>query len=103
MPAVDEHDNALTWREDTDPSCDPKDTCSKKCRRVPNNKNEVQPSMDQISLFHYVTKSREDFQAKLERWEGKNWSRDWDYFEAVNRHDPFICAKILMFAQKYQI
>jgi hypothetical protein len=47
------------------------------------------PTRDRVSLHHYVTKSREEFEAKMHRGNGMSQPKPegmWDYFENVAGH-----------------
>jgi hypothetical protein len=85
MAAVDEYGRALGWRNEAPAHCDPKDTSTEECRMVPHIKQEGKITTDYIALFHYATKSREDFERKLDRAKDRGFSRDWDFFNDIDR------------------
>jgi len=43
------------------------------------------PSIDKIALYHYITKSRQDFVDKRSRGSGTAKVRTWDEFDEVSR------------------
>ncbi|GAX84157.1 hypothetical protein CEUSTIGMA_g11580.t1 [Chlamydomonas eustigma] len=47
---------------------------------------------DRIAVYHYVTKSREDFEAKVERGGGAGVTRKLEYFDQVNQQTTNICT-----------
>jgi hypothetical protein len=53
------------------------------CLPVPGSRYK-QPSTDRVALFHYVTRSREDFAYKQQRGGGQNKdAKPWSYFEHI--------------------
>lgn len=57
------------------------------CRPVPAfRKEKSEPrSVDHIALYHYVLRSRQDFEIKMERGGGDSFKRDSGYFERIDR------------------
>ena len=55
------------------------------CRPVPGSEGEV-PVATRVALFHYVTRSEEDFRRKQARGGGQNRdAKPWTYFEAISK------------------
>ena len=57
-------------------------------RRVPAILSEP-VSIDAIALFHYLTKSKAEFRAKMARGGGGGTHRKWEQFESIRRCGPW--------------
>lgn len=42
-------------------------------------------SVDKLALFHYVTRSKEDFAIKMARKGGNRGPKTWHFFDAIQR------------------
>ena len=65
------------------------------CFSMPTALNRA-ASVDSVALFHYATKSRADFRAKMERGSGMSKStKTMDYFENLQQCAPFpaLCGR----------
>ena len=58
------------------------------CRPVPDVQIAGGASAHDIAIFHYLTKSKEDFEAKMERGGGGNTHRKWSHFQIAQRCAP---------------
>ena len=94
---VNEKRQKLGWRSEPpaactdgtvrDPSRDPN------CRPVPEIYIEDGGTADDIALFHYLTKSKEDFEVKMVRGGGGGTHREWRHFEKIDACAPLAAAR----------
>lgn len=72
------------WRIALDSPPDEAQSC---CHRMPGaTADRAAATVDSAALFHYVTRSAEDFAAKAQRGSGmSNRVRKWQMFEAIHR------------------
>lgn len=86
--SVDEHYNPMPWRYDLPAACtdgtivEPDKELD--CRPVPHVQKRP-ASADSIAVFHYITKSREDFELKSARGGGGGSHRTWEHFNRVQK------------------
>ena len=66
-------------------NCKPTDIYTPGCRRNPGKAHDENRTVEHIALFHYVTKSKEDFRTKINRRNGAGFTRDWRYFRMIQK------------------
>lgn len=59
-------------------------TCELLCRPVPSIAAKA-PSIQDIAIFHYMTKSKAEFEAKMERGGGGGTHRKWKHFNSIRK------------------
>ena len=82
---VDEKGDPVPYRDgppDESAHCEPTDIDRPACRRQPGKNHPKNKTVDHIAIFHYVTKSKEDFRIKINRRKS-GFKRDWKYFRQV--------------------
>jgi hypothetical protein len=58
-----------------------------RCRSIPDRIDKKVITSKHITIFHYITKSEEDFRWKVERGSAGGVSRKWDQFDEIVRYD----------------
>ena len=85
---MDEYKRPLPWRFELPQACrdgtvqEPKHEVD--CRPVPAVQKRP-ATVDNIAVFHYITKSREDFERKSLRGGGGGSHRTWEHFNKVQK------------------
>lgn len=87
--AVNEGRHPLPWRYGLRPLCNRTDTPAPQCHLTPGSDYLAVPdqiSAGRIALYHFVTRSREDFETKRRRAGGLNpQSKPWSFFDTISR------------------
>jgi hypothetical protein len=77
----------MPWRRGPPPACTDGSIAHPEqdvfCRPVPHA--DKTPTADMIAVYHYVTRSRQDFELKHKKGGGDGMVRSWDYFNKVQR------------------
>lgn len=89
--SVDEHRRPMPWRYPIPTACTDgtiqNPNVNLDCRPLPHMQKRP-ASVDHIALFHYITRSREDFERKVERGGGGGKHRNWGHFNRVQKCAP---------------
>ena len=86
---VDENKKIIPWRYPLPKACtdgtlvEPKRELD--CRPVPHVQKRP-ATVEDIAVFHYITKSEEDFERKSVRGGGGGSHRTWDHFNRVQKY-----------------
>lgn len=69
-------------------------TVDEQHRDMENSPWQKNYSVNYIRLHHYVLKSRDQFAMKIKRGSGDGGSKDWDFFDAINKMSTVPCLEL---------
>ena len=102
--SVDEHRRPMPWRYPIPTACldgtirNPNSNLE--CRPLPHVQKRP-ASVDHIALFHYITRSKEDFERKVARGGGGGKHRNWGHFNRVQKCVPPAIPLSLLHCSKH--
>ena len=70
------------------------------CRPLPHVQKRP-ASVDHIALFHYITRSKEDFERKVARGGGGGKHRNWGHFNRVQKYASLIQHSAIMLVESH--